>query len=173
MAARIILALPEQDDAFAAFRRAPWSERWTEAVTLPDGADDTEGWLAERFGALLRLWPSMTIPQPVAARIGLVITELDQLEDVLPQADLWGFIVFQPSRLAALDLMRRERQTLVAARALPLNHQLTVSDLAIRSGGGGIDAAQHDRVIGCRLQYPLQPGDDVTFGFLQWTGAKP
>ncbi len=65
-------------------------------------------------------------------------------------------------------MLRKGRNTLVAARALHPGQTITADDLALKIGGLGIDALYNDRVLGCGLCYPVQAGDDITFGFLQW-----
>jgi hypothetical protein len=123
----------------------------------------------KRFGPFLRLSPQMPPPQPVGTAVGLAVTELDQLHAACVPGALWAFVLFLPSQLACLDILRQGRQTLIAARDLLPGDRITADDVAFKDGGSGIDAAQKDRVLGCGLCYPLRAGDALTFGFLQWT----
>lgn len=147
-----------------------WKDRWAEVETLPAGVSaQDDDWLMRRFGPFLRLSPQMPPPHLVGAQVGLAVSELDQLQAAAAPGAPWAFVLFMPSQLACLDILRKGRQTLVAARDLQPGQAITAQDLALKDGGSGIDAAQKDRVLGCGLCYPLRAGDDLTFGFLQWT----
>jgi hypothetical protein len=172
----VFLLLPDAGSHGQGFVAAPWCERWSAVEHLPatlHTAAEVDGWLLDRFGPFLRLSPQMPPPQPVGAQVGLAVSELDQLHMACTSAAPWAFVLFIPSQLACLDMLRKGRNTLVAARALHPGQTITADDLALKVGGLGIDALHKDRVLGCGLCYPVQAGDDITFGFLQWTEQTP
>ena len=77
-----------------------------------------------------------------------------------------GDILFQPSAATILDLMRRQRQTLVMAVARDAGHVLTSADLATERGGSGIGLEWRQAMVGRRLLYPVSCGQAVDFGYI-------
>ena len=77
-----------------------------------------------------------------------------------------GDLLLCPSPVAALDMLRRGRLTLVAARALPAGHILDVADLNEEVGGPGVGGNLRPALIGRRLLYPLTEEQPIDFGYI-------
>jgi len=77
-----------------------------------------------------------------------------------------GDILFQPSAAIILDLMRRQRQTLVMAAARDVGHVIKPADLATERGGSGIGLEWRQAMVGRRLLYPVSCGQAVDFGYI-------
>ncbi|MEW6319607.1 MAG: N-acetylneuraminate synthase family protein [Acidobacteriota bacterium] len=56
---------------------------------------------------------------------------------------------------------------IVAARALPAGHILTVADLALKSPGDGLPPYELDNVVGQSLVQPVNEDDEITFQILK------
>jgi sialic acid synthase SpsE len=68
--------------------------------------------------------------------------------------------------VARLDLLRRGRRTLVAARPIVAGAVLGEADLAELVGGTGIGADYRAEVIGRRAMYAMAEGTAVDFGMI-------
>lgn len=84
-----------------------------------------------------------------------------------------GDLLLCPSPVAALDMLRRGRLTLVAARALPAGHILNAADLDEEVGGPGLGGDLRPALIGRRLLYPLTAGQAIDFGYISEDFEEP
>lgn len=98
-------------------------------------------------------------------RAAFLCTDLDAF-DRLRRLALTGDLLFKPSPVARLDLLRRARRTLVAARAVAAGVELAQADLAEVIGGTGIGAEHGPAVVGRRALYALAEGTPVDFGMI-------
>ncbi|GHD57270.1 hypothetical protein GCM10017083_38520 [Thalassobaculum fulvum] len=98
-------------------------------------------------------------------RAAFLCTDLDAF-DRLRRLALPGDLLFKPSPVARLDLLRRSRRTLVAARAIPVGTVLTEADLAEVIGGTGIGAEHGPDLVGRRAMYAMAEGVAVDFGMI-------
>lgn len=98
-------------------------------------------------------------------RAAFLCTDLDAF-DRLRRLALPGDLLFQPSPVARLDLLRRGRRTLVAARALAAGAVLTEADLAEILGGTGVGAEHAVTMLGRRALYALAEGTAIDFGVI-------
>jgi len=60
------------------------------------------------------------------------------------------------------DVRAVSRQSITAARELPVGHVLTAADLTIKRPGSGLSPARLDSIIGCRLARPIEAGMPLT-----------
>lgn len=109
----------------------------------------------------------MTEPPLLAdsVRAAFLCTDLDAF-DRLRRLPLPGDLLFKPSPVARLDLLRRGRRTLVAARGIPAGTVLAEGDLAEVLGGTGIGAEHAASMIGRRTMYGLAEGTAIDFGMI-------
>ena len=98
-------------------------------------------------------------------RAAFLCTDLDAF-DRLRRLALPGDLLFKPSPVARLDLLRRGRRTLVAARAVAAGAVLQQPDLAEVLGGNGIGAEHGPVVLGRRALYALAEGMAIDFGMI-------
>lgn len=98
-------------------------------------------------------------------RAAFLCTDLDAFER-LRRLALPGDLLFKPSPVARLDLLRRGRRTLVAARPVPVGAVLRPDDLAEMVGGGGIGAELAGAIVGRRTMYALAEGAAIDFGMI-------
>lgn len=98
-------------------------------------------------------------------RAAFLCTDLDAF-DRLRRLALPGDLLFKPSPVARLDLLRRARRTLVAARPVPVGAELRQDDLAETVGGSGIGAEHAAAVVGRRTMYALSEGTAIDFGMI-------
>lgn len=84
----------------------------------------------------------------------------------LSSLNLQGDIVFQPSPATALDLLRRQRQTLVMTADRDAGHILSLADLHAEVGGSGIGVQWREAMVGRRLLYPVTSGQAMDFGYI-------
>jgi len=98
-------------------------------------------------------------------RAAFLCTELEAF-DRLRRLALPGDLLFKPSPVARLDLLRRGRRTLVAARPIVAGAVLGEADLAELVGGTGIGADYRAQVIGRLAMYAMAEGTAVDFGMI-------
>ncbi|MEQ8814153.1 MAG: hypothetical protein RLO51_04070 [Thalassobaculum sp.] len=98
-------------------------------------------------------------------RVAFLCTDLDAF-DRLRRLALPGDLLFKPSPVARLDLLRRGRRTLVAARPVAAGTVLGEADLAEVVGGTGIGAEHRIAMIGRRTMYAMAEGTAVDFGMI-------
>ncbi|SDF57267.1 MULTISPECIES: SAF domain-containing protein [Thalassobaculum] len=107
-------------------------------------------------------------PLPVLAdglRVAFLTTDLAGFER-LRRLALPGDLLFRPSAVARLDLLRAGRRTLVTTRAIRAGERLTTADVAETVGGDGVGAAMLDQMIGRTALYDMAEGAAVDFGHL-------
>ena len=107
-------------------------------------------------------------PMPMLAeglRVAFLTTEYASFER-LRRADLPGDLLFRPSAVARLDLLRADRSTLVTTRALKKGEVLTETDIAVTVGGSGVGSEMRDQMIGRTTLYDMEAGAAVDFGTL-------
>lgn len=75
--------------------------------------------------------------------------------------------VFSPSPAALLDAVRMSRRTLIAARILGRDHQLTEKDIESVDGGSGAGTTCRAAFIGRRTAYDIAFGEALDFGKLK------
>ena len=100
-----------------------------------------------------------------ALRLAFLCREVDAYLRVVA-LDPPGDMILCPSPVAALDMLRRGRLSLVAARALPAGHILTAADMDEEVGGPGVGHDLRPALIGRRLLYPLAAGQALDFGYI-------
>lgn len=98
-------------------------------------------------------------------RAAFLCTDLDAF-DRLRRLALPGDLLFKPSPVARLDLLRRGRPTLVAARPVAAGAALTGADLAEVTGGTGVGAEHAPAMLGRRAMYGLAEGAAIDFGMI-------
>ena len=84
----------------------------------------------------------------------------------LRRMDLAGDLLFKPSAVARLDLLRETRRTLVTARPVRLGAVFGAEDLDEILGGSGLDVAWRGHVLGRAALYDLREGAAIDFGVL-------
>lgn len=107
-------------------------------------------------------------PLPVLAeglRVAFLTTDYASFER-LRRAELPGDLLFKPSAVARLDLLRAARHTLVTTRALKKGEALSEADIAETVGGSGVGAEMRDQMIGRTALYDMAEGAAVDFGYL-------
>ncbi|WPZ32318.1 hypothetical protein T8K17_13825 [Thalassobaculum sp. OXR-137] len=107
-------------------------------------------------------------PLPMLAeglRVAFLTTDYASFER-LRRSALPGDLLFRPSAVARLDLLRAGRRTLVTTRALKEGESLAESDIAETVGGSGVGAEMRDRMIGRTALYDMAEGAAVDFGTL-------
>lgn len=107
-------------------------------------------------------------PLPVLAeglRVAFLTTDFASFER-LRRTDLPGDLLFKPSAVARLDLLRAGRPTLVTTRALKAGEALSQADIAETVGGAGVGAELRDQMIGRTALYDMAAGAPVDFGYL-------
>lgn len=80
--------------------------------------------------------------------------------------DLPGDLLFMPSAVARLDLLRDTRRTLVATRPIQAGTVIGPGDLGEVLSGTGLDVAWRDQVLGRTVLYDLREGAAIDFGVL-------
>lgn len=98
-------------------------------------------------------------------RAAFLCSDLDAF-DRLRRMALPGDLLFKPSPVARLDLLRRSRPTLVAARPIAAGSHLEPDDLADVIGGTGIGAEHRPDMLGRRALYALGEGTAIDFGMI-------
>lgn len=131
-----------------------------EATTEPLDA------VARRYHAVI---PADHMAEPPVLADGIQVafltTDFDCFER-LRRMDLPGDLLFKPSAVARLDLLRESRKTLVTARAIREGDTITDADIAEVIGGDGIGAEMRDQMVGRTALYDMMEGMPVDFGFL-------
>jgi len=108
------------------------------------------------------------VDPPVLAegmRAAFLATDL-QAFDRLRQLDLPGDLLFKPSAVARLDILRQTRRTLVTTRPIREGEVITEADLGEVLGGAGLDAGWREQMVGRTALYDMMEGMPVDFGFL-------
>jgi hypothetical protein len=130
-----------------------------EATTEPLDA------VARRYHAVI---PADHISEaPVIAdgiRVAFLTTDYACFER-LRRMNLPGDLLFKPSAVARLDLLRANRMTLVTARALRAGEVITDADLTEVPGGDGLGTEMRAQMIGRTALYDVFEGMPVDFGF--------
>ncbi|MEQ8394431.1 hypothetical protein [Thalassobaculum sp.] len=98
-------------------------------------------------------------------RAAFLCKDLDAF-DRLRRMALPGDLLFKPSPVARLDLLRRGRRTLVAARPITAGSLLEQADLAEVIGGTGLGADHRLSILGRRTLYALAEGTAIDFGMI-------
>ena len=98
-------------------------------------------------------------------RVAFLTTDYASFER-LRRTDLPGDLLFKPSAVARLDLLRAGRRTLVTTRALKQGEVLTDPHIAVVVGGSGVGAELRDQMIGRTALYDMEAGAAVDFGYL-------
>ncbi|EDP63544.1 hypothetical protein BAL199_07423 [alpha proteobacterium BAL199] len=98
-------------------------------------------------------------------RAAFLCSDLDAF-DRLRRMALPGDLLFKPSPVARLDLLRRGRRTLVTARPVTAGSILQQADLAEAIGGTGLGTDHRPAMIGRRVLYALAEGMAVDFGMI-------
>jgi hypothetical protein len=98
-------------------------------------------------------------------RAAFLATDYDSFER-LRRLDLPGDLLFRPSAVARLDLLRAARRTLVTTRAIRKGQQLTEADIAEVVGGVGVGVEMRAQMVGRTALYPMAEGAAVDFGYL-------
>ena len=106
-----------------------------------------------------------------ALRLAFLCREIDAYLRVVARPP--GDVILCPSPVAALDMLRRGRLTLVAAHALPTGHVLTAADMDQEVGGPGVGRDLESALIGRRLLYPLTAGQAIDFGYISEDFEEP
>lgn len=122
--------------------------------------------LAARYHVIIPA-DHLSVPPMLAegVRAAFLCTDLDAF-DRLRRLTLPGDLLFKPSPVARLDLLRRGRRTLVAARAVAAGSVLAAADLAEVLGGAGIGAEHAPAMLGRRALYALAEGTAIDFGMI-------
>ena len=122
--------------------------------------------VAERYHAVIPA--DHMVEAPIVAdgiRVAFLTTEFDSFER-LRRGLLPGDLLFRPSAVARLDLLRANRKTLVTARALRAGDVIADADLAETLAGYGLDVGMRREIVGRKTLYDMPEGSDVDFGFL-------
>lgn len=98
-------------------------------------------------------------------RAAFLCTDLDAF-DRLHRMAIPGDLLFMPSAVARLDLLRRGRRTLACGRPLTAGTVLADADLAVVDNGSGIGVGLRDQVVGRRVLYDLPEGAPIDFGMI-------
>lgn len=98
-------------------------------------------------------------------RAAFLCSDLDAF-DRLRRLALPGDLLFKPSPVARLDLMRRVRRTLVAARPVGIGAIIEEADLAEVIGGTGLGAEHAPAIVGRKAVYAMVEGAAVDFGMI-------
>ena len=98
-------------------------------------------------------------------RAAFLCSDLDAF-DRLRRLALPGDLLFKPSPVARLDLLRRTRRTLVAARPIASGAVLAAADMADLLGGNGIGVEHRADMLGRRALYALAEGTAIDFGMI-------
>lgn len=98
-------------------------------------------------------------------RVAFLTTDYDSFER-LRRLDLPGDLLFKPSAVARLDLMRAARRTLVTTRQIKEGQLITEADIAEVIGGSGVGAEMREQMVGRTALYEMAEGSAVDFGFL-------
>lgn len=122
--------------------------------------------VARRYHAVIPA-DHMATPPVLAEgiRVAFLTTDYDSFER-LRRIDLPGDLLFKPSAVARLDLLRAARRTLVTARAIREGEIITEADIAEVIGGDGVGAEMRDQMVGRAALYDMMEGMAVDFGFL-------
>lgn len=131
-----------------------------EATTEP--LDD----VAKRYHAVIPA-DHLGMPPVLAegVRVAFLTTDFDSFER-LRRMDLPGDLLFKPSAVARLDLLRAGRRTLVTTRVIREGELITDSDIAEVIGGTGVGADMRGQMVGRTALYDIAEGAAVDFGFL-------
>lgn len=128
-------------------------------------ADPLES-VAARYHAVIQA--DQLGPLPFLAeglRVAFLTTDLASFER-LRRLDLPGDLLFKPSAVARLDLLRAARRTLVTTRAIQAGERLAAADIAETEGGDGVAAGMLEQMIGRTALYDMADGAAVDFGHL-------
>ena len=134
--------------------------------TVDETAGDPLEAVAARYHAVI---PADHLgPLPMLAeglRVAFLITDYASFER-LRRVELPGDLLFKPSAVARLDLLRASRRTLVTTRALIKGEALAETDIAETIGGLGVGAEMREQMIGRIALYGMAEGAAVDFGYL-------
>ena len=98
-------------------------------------------------------------------RAAFLCTDLQAFER-LRSMNLPGDLLFKPSAVARLDLLRSVRRTLVTKRPIKEGEMITEADLAEVLGGSGVAIEWRNQMVGRTALYDMMEGMPVDFGFL-------
>lgn len=98
-------------------------------------------------------------------RAAFLCTDLQAFER-LRTLQLPGDLLFKPSAVARLDLLRSVRRTLVTKRPIKEGEVITEDDLGDVLGGSGLSVEWRDQMVGRTALYDMMEGMPVDFGFL-------
>ena len=139
---------------------APWGEAWNE-VRIGPSAD-----LAAHFDLVLTVESAdfhLTVPPTSGIRTALWCRHPDTLEGLQRLRSVTA-LVLSPSRLAILDLWRRQRRTLVASKDIDRGAIIEPADVGTVIGGFGVDQYAAEAIIGRRAANAIRSGDAIDFG---------
>ncbi|MCR9070672.1 MAG: hypothetical protein NXI18_03050 [Alphaproteobacteria bacterium] len=122
--------------------------------------------VAKRYQAVIPA-DHMGLPPVLAEgmRVAFLATDLNSFER-LRRLDLPGDLLFKPSAVARLDLLRAGRRTLVTTREIREGQMITEADIAEVIGGTGVGAEMRGQMVGRTALYDMAEGAAVDFGFL-------
>lgn len=134
--------------------------------TVDEATTDPLDTVAKRYHAVIPA-DHLTMPPVLAegVRVAFLTTGVDSF-DRLRRLDLPGDLLFQPSAVARLDLLRAGRRTLVTTRPIREGECITDADIAEVIGGSGVGAEMRAQMVGRTALYDMAEGAAVDFGFL-------
>lgn len=94
-----------------------------------------------------------------------LVTDLGSYER-LKDIDLPGDLLFRPSPTARLDMLKRDRRTLVVTRFLASGTFLEESHIGEEQGGFGVDISLKSDFLGRSVHYDLEAGSVLDFGMI-------
>ncbi|MDF1792495.1 MAG: hypothetical protein P1U88_11330 [Thalassobaculaceae bacterium] len=97
--------------------------------------------------------------------VAFLTTDYNSFER-LRRLDLPGDLLFQPSAVARLDLLRAGRRTLVTTREIKEGQLITEADIGEVVGGLGVGTEMRAQMVGRTALYDMAEGAAVDFGFL-------
>jgi len=134
--------------------------------TVDEATTEPLDTVARRYHAVI---PADHLSEPPVLaegiRVAFLTTDFNCFER-LRRMDLPGDLLFKPSAVARLDLLRSGRKTLVTARAIREGEALTEADIAEVIGGDGVGAGMRAEMVGRTALYDMMEGMPVDFGFL-------
>lgn len=134
--------------------------------TVDETTSETLDAVAARYHAVI---PADHLSEPPVLaegiRVAFLTTDYACFER-LRRMDLPGDLLFKPSPVARLDLLRATRKTLVTRRAIRAGETVGEADIAEVIGGNGLGTEMRGQMIGRVALYDIAEGTAVDFGFL-------
>ncbi len=134
--------------------------------TVDEATDEPFERIFARYDAVIPA-DQLSDPPIVAdgIRLAFLTMDLDSFER-LRNTDLPGDLLFKPSPVARLDLLRASRSTLVTTREIKAGDLLTEDSLTEVPGGIGLSTDFKHQVVGRRVLYDMPEGAAIDFGFI-------